>query len=101
MRDARAVRDLIADGARRPADFAPFADERIRRVERVRLLADLVAVAECEEADNRQARRAFIADAMDTMDPAVFPLVAGLFAGPETIPDDLVDPGILDRIRAA
>jgi hypothetical protein len=38
---------------------------------------------------------------MAAMDAAFFPLVLGLFAGPETIPDDLVDWGWLDRIRAA
>ena len=35
------------------------------------------------------------------MDPEFFPLLAGLFAGPETIPAELVDEGILDRIRTA
>jgi 2-polyprenyl-6-methoxyphenol hydroxylase-like FAD-dependent oxidoreductase len=101
MRDARTVRDLIAGGARRPADFATYAAERMSRMERVRLLADVMAVTQCEDADNRRQRRAFVANGMETMDPAVFPLVVGLFAGPETIPAELVDPAILDRIRAA
>jgi hypothetical protein len=38
---------------------------------------------------------------MATMDPAVFPLMVAAFTGPETVPDELVDPGLLDRIRAA
>lgn len=101
MRDARIVRDLIVDGARRPADFAPYAAERSSRMERVRLLADVLAVTQCEEADNRPRRRAVISEGMDAMDPAVFPLIAAIFAGPETIPAELVDPAILDRIRAA
>ena len=43
------------------------------------------------------ARR--LADGIDTTDPGVFPLFCGLFAAPETIPDELVDAAILDRIR--
>jgi hypothetical protein len=35
------------------------------------------------------------------MDPEVFPLVVGCFAGPDTVPDELVDPTVLDRLRAA
>jgi 2-polyprenyl-6-methoxyphenol hydroxylase-like FAD-dependent oxidoreductase len=101
MRDARTVRDLIADGARRPTDFAPYAEERLGRMERVRLVADMMAVSQCEDADNREARRAFVGDGIDSMDPLVFPLFFGLFAGPETIPDELVDPAILDRVRDA
>ncbi len=67
----------------------------------VRHPADVMAVTQCEDAANRAARRAFLSAGMDAMDPAVFPLMIGLFAGPETIPAELVDPGILDRIRAA
>lgn len=101
MRDARTVRDLIVTGARRPADFAPYAEERLSRMERVRLIADMVAVTQCEDADNRSQRRAFFTHRMDTMDPEMFPLLAGAFAGPETISAELVDSAILDRIRSA
>ena len=30
---------------------------------------------------------------MAAMDPAVFPLIVGMFAGPESIPADLVEAG--------
>jgi len=56
---------------------------------------------QAEDADNTAARRAFVAEKLAAMDPEVFPLLVGAFAGPETIPDELVDPGLLDRIRAA
>jgi 2-polyprenyl-6-methoxyphenol hydroxylase-like FAD-dependent oxidoreductase len=101
MRDARMVRDLLLAGAHRPADFASYAAERTGRMQRVRLIADVMSVTQCEPAHNREQRRAFISNGMDTMDPVVFPLVAGIFAGPETVPDQLVDTSILDRIRAA
>jgi hypothetical protein len=64
-------------------------------------MADVIAVAQAEDADNRMARRAFLAERTARMDPEVFPLLIGLATGPETVPDHLVDPRILDRIRNA
>jgi 2-polyprenyl-6-methoxyphenol hydroxylase-like FAD-dependent oxidoreductase len=101
MRDARLVRDLVLDGARTASAFRPYGDERVDRMERLRLCADLVAVAQAEDADNRAGRRSFMVDALASMDPTVFPLIAALFAGPESIPDELVDFGILERVRSA
>jgi 2-polyprenyl-6-methoxyphenol hydroxylase-like FAD-dependent oxidoreductase len=101
MRDARMVRDLVLDGARTAADFAPYGSERAARMERLRFGADIIAVTHAEDADNRPARRAYLGERMARMDPEVFPVLFGLFAGPETIPADLVDPALLDRIRAA
>jgi 2-polyprenyl-6-methoxyphenol hydroxylase-like FAD-dependent oxidoreductase len=101
LRDARIVRDLILGGARQPSDFTPYGEERSDRMARLRLVADVVAVAQAEDADNRSARRAFFREKMATMDPEMFPLLVGAFAGPETIPSDLINPAILDRIRSA
>lgn len=101
LRDARIVRDLILDGARQAADFAPYGRERSERMRRLRLIADVVSVTFSEDADNRMARRAFFGEKMDSMDAEVFPLLAGFMTGPETIPDHLVHTGILDLIRNA
>jgi 2-polyprenyl-6-methoxyphenol hydroxylase-like FAD-dependent oxidoreductase len=101
MRDARIVRDLVLDGARQPQDFAPYGTERVGRMARLRLIADVLSVAEAEDADNREARRAWLNEKFATMAPEVFGLMVGAFAGPETVPDELVDPTLLDRIRAA
>jgi menaquinone-9 beta-reductase len=101
LRDARIVRDLILDGAQKAADFAPYGTERFERMRRLRLIADVLSVSQAEDADNRAARRAFFGEKMATMDPEVFPLLVGAFTGPETVPDELVDARILDRIRAA
>jgi 2-polyprenyl-6-methoxyphenol hydroxylase-like FAD-dependent oxidoreductase len=101
LRDARMVRDLVLDGARTPAAFASYGAERHARMERLRLIADVVAVAQVEDADNRLARRAWFAERMASMDPEIFGLMIGGFVGPETIPDEAVDWGLLDRIRAA
>ena len=35
------------------------------------------------------------------MEAPIFPLVVGLFAGPETVGDELLDPALIDDIRAA
>jgi 2-polyprenyl-6-methoxyphenol hydroxylase-like FAD-dependent oxidoreductase len=101
LRDARILRDLILDGASQPADFAPYGQERTERMRRLRLIADVVSVTYAEDADNRIARRAFLGEKMATMDAEVFPLLVGFMTGPETIPDQLVHPQILDRIRNA
>jgi 2-polyprenyl-6-methoxyphenol hydroxylase-like FAD-dependent oxidoreductase len=101
LRDARIVRDLILAGARRPPDFAPYGKERSGRMERLRLIADVISVSQAEDADNRLARRAYFGEKMATMDREVFPLLLGAFAGPETVPQELVNPAILDRIRGA
>jgi 2-polyprenyl-6-methoxyphenol hydroxylase-like FAD-dependent oxidoreductase len=101
MRDARIVRDLVLDGARDATGFRPYGAERLTRMERLRFIADVLAVTQAEDADNRSARRAYVAGKMATMDLEIFGLLAGVFAGPENIPPDLFDPGLLDRIRAA
>jgi 2-polyprenyl-6-methoxyphenol hydroxylase-like FAD-dependent oxidoreductase len=101
MRDARIVRDLILGGASKAADFAPYGEERLERMRRLRLLADVIAVTFAEDADNRPARRAWVGERMATMDPELFPLFAGILAGPETVPPELIDDSILGRIRSA
>ena len=70
-------------------------------MERLRFIADVIAVAQAEDADNRSTRRAMFAEKMAAMDPEIFPLLLGAFAGPETVPGELLDPGILERLRGA
>jgi 2-polyprenyl-6-methoxyphenol hydroxylase-like FAD-dependent oxidoreductase len=101
MRDARIVRDLVLDGARDAAAFAPYGEERRERLKRVRFIADVIAVTQAEDADNTSARRAFVAEKMAAMDPEIFGLLVGAFAGPENTPPEVLDPTLLDRIRAA
>jgi 2-polyprenyl-6-methoxyphenol hydroxylase-like FAD-dependent oxidoreductase len=101
MRDARIVRDLVLDGARQPSDFAPYAAERMERMRRLRFGADLVSVTQAEECDNHTARRQFMAAKMASMDPEYFPLLLGLFAGPETIPGELIDDRVIEAVRRA
>jgi 2-polyprenyl-6-methoxyphenol hydroxylase-like FAD-dependent oxidoreductase len=101
LRDARMVRDVLrADGPLAP-DFREYGQERNERMRRLRLIADLINTSSVEPAPNRLARRTFAAAAMADMDPRIFPLMLGMFAGPETVPAELVDDAVLDRVRAA
>ncbi len=101
LRDARIVRDLVLDGARTPDAFASYGAERFTRMERLRFTADVVAVTQAEDADNRPARRAFMLERMSAGDPEVMTVLASVFAGPETMPPDAVDSALLARIRNA
>ena len=101
MRDARVIRDLVLDGARSADAFSSYGAERMARMARLRLVADLVAVTHVEDADNRTARRNYVRERQARMEAPVFPLSLGLFAGPETIGDELLDPQLLDDIRVA
>jgi 2-polyprenyl-6-methoxyphenol hydroxylase-like FAD-dependent oxidoreductase len=101
LRDARIVRDLLLDGARAPDAFVSYGQERSRRMERLRLIADVIAVSEAEDATNQPARREFVAEQNADPDSGLLTLVLGAFAGPETVPDELVDHSWPDRIRAA
>jgi 2-polyprenyl-6-methoxyphenol hydroxylase-like FAD-dependent oxidoreductase len=101
MRDARIVRDLVLEGARTAEAFAAYGSERMARMARLRFAADVLAATQAEDADNRAARRRYVNDRMAGMEAPVFPLIVGLFAGPETIGDELLDPQLLADIRAA
>jgi 2-polyprenyl-6-methoxyphenol hydroxylase-like FAD-dependent oxidoreductase len=100
MRDTRTVRDLVLDGATEPDDFRGYADERVERMRRLRLIAVVISVVQVEDGGDRRARRTWFGEKMGAMDPEIFPLVVGAFVGPENVPDELVDEGILDRIRS-
>jgi 2-polyprenyl-6-methoxyphenol hydroxylase-like FAD-dependent oxidoreductase len=101
MRDARTVRDLVLEGARTADSFAAYGAERMARMTRLRFAADLIAATYAEDANNRDARRRYLNERMANMDAAILPLVLGVFSGPESIGDELLDPGVLDSIRAA
>jgi len=100
MRDARIVRDLVLDGARDAGAFASYGSERMERMRRLRLIADILAMIQAEDSDRLAARREVFGEKMATMDPSFFPLVLAAFTGPETAPAELVNESILDEIRA-
>jgi hypothetical protein len=101
MRDARTVPDLVLDGARTARAFAPYGAERSERMARLRLVADILAVVQAEDADNRPARRDAFATAAVDPETGLLTLMLAAFAGPESVPEELVDPTWVDRLRAA
>jgi hypothetical protein len=42
-----------------------------------------------------------LAEKMAATDPEIVPLLISAFAGPETVPEEALDPGILERLRSA
>ncbi len=101
LRDARSVAELVLDGARAPGAFAPYGTERFGRMARLRLVADVLAVVQAEDADNQPARRARFGELMADPSTNLLTLMLAAFAGPDTVPDELVDPTWPDRLRAA
>jgi 2-polyprenyl-6-methoxyphenol hydroxylase-like FAD-dependent oxidoreductase len=101
MRDARTARDLVLGGARTADAFAPYGAERMQRMERLRLIADVMAAVQAEDADNRPARHAYFLGKMGELDPELFPFLIGAFTGPETIPEESVTLPWVERIRSA
>jgi hypothetical protein len=95
------VRDVLLSAGHHSPDFSGYGEERSSRMERLRFCADVMSVAQAEDADNRSARRAFFAEKLESMDPEPFPLLTGAFVGPETIPQELVQPALRDCIRSA
>jgi hypothetical protein len=100
VRDARSVRDVLRGDDWSPAAFGDYGEEPRERLRRLRFIANSVAIAEVEDTDNRDARRAKWGELMAT-DPRAFMLLVGAFGGPETIPPDSVDDELHAAIRAA
>ena len=100
LRDARLVRDLVLSGARDASAFAPYGSERMERMRRLRLIADVIAMIQAEDSDRLAARREHFGEKMAAMDPSFFPLVLAAFLGPETVPDELVNESVLEEIRS-
>ncbi len=91
MRDARIVRDLLIDGGHRSADFHSYGAERTERMRRLRTLADVVNAGCMVPGPDRTRRRHAFDAAITEMHPALFPMVLGMYAGPEVIPAELTD----------
>lgn len=101
MRDARMVRDLVIDGARSPDAFESYGAERVARMKRLRFIADVMSVANSEDAANRRARRDLFASMLANQDPRFLTLLIGAFAEPMSVTDDQIDDSLLAFIRAA
>jgi hypothetical protein len=83
-----------------PDAFAGYATEREERMRRLRFIADSVAIAEVEDADNRESRRAKWRDLGNTDERAFLVMVAAL-AGPETAPAEAFADELHAAVRSA
>ncbi|HEY8216189.1 MAG TPA: FAD-dependent monooxygenase [Acidimicrobiia bacterium] len=96
MRDARVVGDAVRGGEWR--DFSDYGAERLERMRRIRLEADIVGAVYAEDTDQRLARHAVFA-ALRASDERMFSVVAAIHGGPEVFPSEVFDPELLDLVR--
>jgi menaquinone-9 beta-reductase len=102
LRDVRIVRDLIIEGAQHQVDFESYGSERTERMRRLRLLADVINVGCVVPGPDRTQRRMRLNAALSEMHPALFPLILGMYAGPEAIPAEVSDgAAAYELLRAA
>jgi hypothetical protein len=100
MRDARTVRDVIRNDEFSPAAFAPYAEERIERMRRLRHAANFMSAAFSDDCDNRPARRAKFFE-LQQNEPLMLGMLVGIMGGPELGPPEAFDGRLLAAIRAA
>jgi len=100
MRDARTVRDVLRGNDWGEAAFDDYATERRERMRRLRFIADTIAIAEAEDADNREARRTKWGELAQT-DERAFLVMLGAFGGPEVPPPEAFADELHAAVRAA
>jgi 2-polyprenyl-6-methoxyphenol hydroxylase-like FAD-dependent oxidoreductase len=96
MRDARTVRDTLRGGEWR--DFSDYAAERVERMRRLRLAADVIGAVYSEDTEHRSARYARLSE-LQQSDERMFSVVASIHGGPEVFPGEVFDPELLDLVR--
>jgi 2-polyprenyl-6-methoxyphenol hydroxylase-like FAD-dependent oxidoreductase len=96
MRDARMVSDTVRAGEWR--DFSEYGAERVERMRRIRLEADIIGAVYAEDTDRRRARHARFAE-LQASDERLFSVVVSIHGGPEVFPADVFDPTLLDLVR--
>jgi 2-polyprenyl-6-methoxyphenol hydroxylase-like FAD-dependent oxidoreductase len=100
MRDARTVRDVLRDGDWSPAAFAPYAEERMERMRRLRHAAMFMSATFANDCDNRPARRARFFELQEN-EPLLLGMLMGVMGGPEIGPPEAFDGRLLAAMQAA
>jgi 2-polyprenyl-6-methoxyphenol hydroxylase-like FAD-dependent oxidoreductase len=88
-RDVRMVSDILKAGDWSPEAFAPYAEERMERLRRLRFAASLTAALEAEFGPKAAARRKRYHEAEDMSLKAH---TAAVMAGPEVLPPEVFTP---------
>ncbi|MEH3048088.1 NAD(P)/FAD-dependent oxidoreductase [Sphingomonas adhaesiva] len=100
-RDVRIVSDILRatpDGA--APDFRPYEEERVERMRRLRLAAEMQATLDMEFGeDARNRRRRYHEGA--AADPTLGLHGVAVLAGPEAVPADIFEPAHVARVVGA
>lgn len=98
-RDVRIVCDLMLQNRNwAPEIFRPYAEDRAERMRRLRLTASSFSILNAEFGPHALARRLRVRDErLRNNFPDLAPVA---FVGPEVLPAEIFDEGILDRLRA-
>jgi 2-polyprenyl-6-methoxyphenol hydroxylase-like FAD-dependent oxidoreductase len=100
MRDARTVRDVLRGGDVSPSAFAPYAEERMERMRRLRFAATFMSAAFADDCSDRSARRARFFD-MQQNEPLTLGMLVGVMGGPENGPAEAFDGRLLAAMQSA
>ena len=92
---ARTVRDVLRGDDWSPAAFAPYAEERMERMRRLRDAAMFMSATFANDCDNRAERRARFFDMMQN-EPLLLAMMMAAMGGPEVGPPEAFD----GRLRA-
>jgi 2-polyprenyl-6-methoxyphenol hydroxylase-like FAD-dependent oxidoreductase len=99
-RDVRMVSDILKAGDWSPEAFAPYAEERMERLRRLRFAASLTAALEAEFGPEAAARRKRYHEAA-AADMSLRGHTAAVMAGPEVLPPELFTPEHRARVLGA
>ncbi len=100
MRDVRIVSDLLlADEEWRTELFRPYGEERVERMRRVRVNANVMAAIFCDYGPGAKERRV-AANMRRASDPVLLQGLMSAFTGPESAPAEAFADDVFDRIFA-
>jgi 2-polyprenyl-6-methoxyphenol hydroxylase-like FAD-dependent oxidoreductase len=100
MRDVRMVSEaMLASADWTPDVFKPYAEERRECMKRLRISAELVGrLHVIETPDATEIRKHAFPKTLS--DPTLFMLIGATFFGPEVLPPDALEPGVVDSAFA-
>jgi 2-polyprenyl-6-methoxyphenol hydroxylase-like FAD-dependent oxidoreductase len=101
MRDVRAVSDVLLDGGDvTPSAFSSYAEERRERMRGLRSSAELIGRLHVMTGQD-VARRRKPAFEKAFSDPRLFMLIAGTFVGPDMVPLESFERGLVESVFAS
>jgi 2-polyprenyl-6-methoxyphenol hydroxylase-like FAD-dependent oxidoreductase len=100
-RDVRMVSDILQQTPEGTApDFRPYAEERVERMRRLRIAAEMQATLDMEFGDEARARRRRYHEGT-AADPMLGLHGVATLAGPEAVPAEIFEPAHVARVVGA